>query len=123
MLAVLDLLHQRLAVALIIFAILLGLIGTIEFATRRRISGGFRSGYLLMAALVAVEGIPGAIALFTGGHPRELLHVVYGIFAVVFLPGVYMYARDRRPETEAALLAGACWIVLIAYFRGFATGA
>lgn len=121
MLGALDFVHQRLGVALIAFAILLGLLGAIQFLTRRRVSGGFRSGYLLMALLVVIQGIPGAIALFTGGHPKELLHIVYGLFAVVFLPGVYVYSRDRKPDTEAAILTAACWIVVVAYFRGFAT--
>lgn len=122
MLGALAFIHARLAVALVLFAILLGLLGIFEFSTRRRLSGGFRSGYLLMAGLVAVQGIPGAIALFTGGHPKELLHIVYGIFAVLFLPGVFVYARERKPDTEAAILTIACWIVVIAYYRGIATG-
>lgn len=123
MLAVLVFIHDRLAVALVLMAILLGLLGGYQFLRRRAISGGFRSGYLLMAALVAVQGIPGAVALATGGHPREILHVVYGIFAVLFLPGVYVYARDRKQDTEAVVLTVVCWVVVIAFFRAFATGA
>jgi uncharacterized membrane protein len=60
------------------------------------------------------------VALFTGGHPKPL-HFVYGAFAVLFLPGMFVYSRERKPDTEAVLLTIACWIVVIAYFRGFAT--
>ena len=123
MLSVLAFIHDRLAIALVLMAILLGLLGGYQFLRHRKLSGGFRSGYLLMAALVVIQGIAGALALATGGHPRELLHIVYGIFAVVFLPGIYVYSRDRKPDTEAAILAAACWIVVIAYLRGFSTGA
>ena len=119
----LTFLHQRLGVAAILMAVLLGLLGLFQFITRRQLSGGFRSGYLLLVALVAAQGIPGAIRLFTGGHPRELLHVVYGIFAIAFLPGLYFYTRDRKPDTEAALLTAGCFIVVIAFLRGFTTGA
>jgi len=112
--------HRALGYALILMAILLGLMGGFQFLRRRAVSGGFRSGYLLMALLVVVQGIPGALALFSGGHPKAL-HFVYGAFAVLFLPGVFVYSRDRKPDTEAMILTIACWVVVIAYFRGFAT--
>jgi hypothetical protein len=63
----------------------------------------------------------GLATLALGFHPRELLHVVYGIFAVVFLPGAYLYSRSGSQRREAVVLAGASWIVSIAFFRGIAT--
>jgi hypothetical protein len=57
-----------------------------------------------------------------GARPTELLHVVYGIFAVFFLPGAYLYAHGGSRRREAVILAGAAWVVSIAYFRGIATG-
>ena len=122
MLHALDSLHRSLAIALVAMAILLGLLGTVNFVTRRRLSGGFRSGYLLMIGLVAVQGLLGAVALAGGARPRVILHLVYGIFAIAFLPGLYVYTRNKRPDTEAALLATACWVVVIAFFRGISTG-
>src|SRR5918911_1560362 len=87
----------------------------------RSLSPGFRSAYLLMLALTAVQGAAGLLA-FSAYRPRELLHVLYGLFALLFLPGVYLYAgRGPRPR-EAAFLAAACWIVAVAYGRGILTG-
>ena len=114
-------LHDRLAVALILFAVLLGLWGSFQFLRSRSLSPGFRSAYLLMLALTAVQGAAGVLA-FSAYRPRELLHVLYGLFALLFLPGVYLYAgRGPRPR-EAAFLAAACWIVAVAYGRGILTG-
>ena len=48
--------------------------------------------------------------------------MVYGIFAVLFLPGAYLYARGGNARREALILAGASWIVTIAFFRGISTG-
>ncbi len=116
-------LHQRLAVALIALGVILGLWGGVLFLTRRAISGGFRSTYLLMTGLVAVQGVLGLAAFAAGGRPREILHLVYGAFAVLFLPGVFTYAGRRAPDTEAMLLTLSCWVVLIAFGRGLMTGA
>ena len=108
---------------LLIFALLLGLWGTVLYFRNQRVSGGFRSSYLIMAGLTALQGLLGLGALVTGGSPREgILHMVYGVFAVLFLPGAYLYSHGGAERRETLVLAGAAWIVAIAYFRGIATG-
>jgi hypothetical protein len=115
-------LHGIAARALLLFAIVLAIWGTYLYFRKQAVVGGFRSSYLLMAGLTALQGLAG-LAVFIGGRrPAELLHVVYGIFAVIFLPGAYLYAHGGTKRREAVILAGACWVVAIAYFRGFATG-
>src|SRR5690348_12425116 len=93
--------HGYLARVLLIFAVVLALWGTYHYFRNQRVSGGFRSSYLIMAAVTPVQGLLGLAALLLGGHPREnvLLHLVYGVFAVLFLPGAYLYSHsgpDRR---------------------------
>lgn len=114
--------HQRFAIALLILTVILGLWGTYEYARFRRLSGGFRSTYLLMGGLTALQGLAGILAYLYGGHPREVVHIVYGIFAVLFLPAVYLYTARSSKDREALLLALSCWIVGIAYARGWFTG-
>ncbi len=116
-------LHGYGATVLLIYAVLLALWGTYHYFRTQKVSGGFRSSYLIMAGVTALQGLLGLAALIGGGSPREgLLHVVYGIFAVIFLPGAYLYARGGTSRREALILAGAAWIVSIAYFRGISTG-
>jgi heme A synthase len=116
-------LHRYLATVLLIFAVLLALWGTVTYFRNQRVSGGFRSSYLIMAVVTAPQGLLGLGALVTGGSPREgILHMVYGVFAVLFLPGAYLYSQQGSERRETLILAGACWIVAIAYFRGIATG-
>lgn len=114
-------LHRFLATVLLIFAVLLALWGTVDYFRNRTLSGGFRSSYLIMAAVTALQGLLGLGALITGGGPR-ILHIVYGVFAVLFLPGAYLYSRGPNKRRETLVLAAACWIVAIAYFRGISTG-
>ncbi len=91
-------LHTLLARALVAFAVVLGIWGTYGYFRHAQVSGGFRSSYLIMAGLTAVQGLAG-LAVFALGHP----------------PG----GSKRR---EAVILAGAAWIVAIAYLRGISTG-
>ena len=107
---------------LLIWSVLLGVWGTVQYFRNQPISGGFRSSFLIVAGLTALQGLIGLAAFALGLHPRELLHLVYGVFAVVFLPGAYLYSRSGSQRREAVVLAGASWIVSIAFFRGIATG-
>ena len=116
-------LHGYGARVLLIFAIALGVWGAFQYFTNRQVGGGFRASFLIMAGVTVLQGLIGVAALIAGGSPREgLLHMVYGAFASLFLPGAFLYSRGGSDRREALVLAGAAWIVSIAYFRGAATG-
>ncbi|HKV87817.1 MAG TPA: hypothetical protein VJT78_07460 [Candidatus Dormibacteraeota bacterium] len=114
--------HAYGARVLLALGVVLGVWGTYQYFRRSAVSPGFRSSYLLMAALAPVQGLLGLITLALGDRPTELLHIVYGVFAVLFLPGAYLYARGGSKRREAVILAGAAWIVSIAFLRGIFTG-
>ena len=116
------LLHRVGATALLLFAIVLGVWGTFLYFRKAEVNGPFRSSFLVMAGLTALQGLLGLSALAAGQRPTTMLHLVYGVFAVLFLPGVYAYAQGGSRRREAVFLAGAAWVVSIAFFRGFATG-
>jgi hypothetical protein len=118
----LVLLHGVGAWALLAFALVIAIWGTYGYFRHAQVTGGFRSSYLVMAGLTAVQGLIGLAAFAFGGRPTELLHIVYGVFAVLFLPGAYFYAQGGSLRREALILAGAAWVVSIAYFRGISTG-
>lgn len=119
---VLTFLHARLAYALIVFALVLGVWGSVSFFRSRAVSGSFRAAYLLLAGLTGVQCLAGLGVFALGSRPREMLHLVYGIFAIAFLPGIFFYTARGTRAREAAFLAIACWIVLVAYARGVMTG-
>lgn len=119
--AALGSLHGFAARVLLVYAVVLGIWGTYRYFRNQQLSGGFRASYLIMAGLTAIQGLVGLVTFLLGARPAELLHIVYGIFAVAFLPGMYLYTQGGSRRREAAILAGAAWIVSIAYLRGIAT--
>ena len=114
--------HGVLARALLLYAVVIAVWGTYLYFRKAEVNGGFRASYLILGALTALQGIVGAVLFIAGQRPTEILHLVYGVFAVLFVPGVYIYSQGGSKRREAVLLAGACWVVAIAYFRGIATG-
>jgi heme A synthase len=119
---VLTFTHSYGARVLLIFAVVLGVWGTYSYFRNRPLSGGYRSSYLIMAGLTVLQGLLGVATFALGSRPTELLHIVYGVFAVIFLPGAYLYAQGGSKRRETVIMAGAAWIVSIAYLRGIATG-
>jgi heme A synthase len=115
-------LHGYGARVLLAYAVVLALWGTYQYFRKQQVSPGFRSSFLIMAALTPVQGLLGVLTLALGHRPTELLHIVYGVFAVLFLPGAYLYARGGSRRREAVILAIAAWVVSIAYLRGIFTG-
>ena len=115
-------LHGFAARVLLVYAVALGIWGAYGYFRKHQIDGGFRASYLIMAGLTALQGLAGFATFLMGTRPPELLHIVYGIFAVIFLPGAYLYAQGGSRRREAVIMAGAAWIVSIAYLRGIATG-
>ena len=113
--------HGFAARVLLAYAVVLGIWGAYKYIRDHELGGGFRASYLIMAGLTAIQGLLGLAAFLLGARPGELLHVVYGIFAVLFLPGAYLYAQNGSRRRETVILAGAAWIVSIAYLRGIAT--
>ena len=123
MIDVLVALHTITAWALLAYALVLAVWGTYLYFRKAAVTGGFRSGFLIMTGLAPVQGLFGAALLLAGNRPADWpLHIVYGIFAVLFLPGLYFYAHGGSRSREAVFLAGACWVVAVAYFRGISTG-
>jgi cell shape-determining protein MreD len=120
---VLATIHGFTGRAMLLFALVLAVWGTYLYFRRAALNGGWRSSFLILAGLTALQGLAGLVLLFLGSRPADWpLHIVYGIFAVIFLPGVYMYAQGGTKRREAVFLAGAAWVVSIAFFRGLATG-
>src|SRR5260370_461263 len=96
----LNFLHGYGARVLVIFAVVLALWGTYLYFRNQPVSGGLRSSFLIMAGLTAVQGLLGLGTLLLGARPHELLHIVYGVFAVLFLPGAYLYAHGGTARRE-----------------------
>src|SRR6202022_4780430 len=87
-------LHALGARTLLVFAVVIAVWGTYQYFRKAEVSAGFRSSYLVMAGLTVVQGLLGLAGFASGGRPTTLLHFVYGPFAVLFLPGAYLWAHS-----------------------------
>ena len=107
---------------LVAVAVALAVLGTYQYIRNRFLPEIFRTTYLLLFGLTALQGLLGIIAFLLGGRPTELLHIAYGVFALIFLPGAYFSSKPSPHRNETLILTIAAWIVAVVYIRGIVTG-
>lgn len=117
----LNSIHRSLSTALLLFTALSGLWGLVTYARGRGVTGSYW-GILACLELLAVgQDLLGLAMLLSGEQPGRLVHILYGIVAVVTLPGAYAYTRgrdDRRAALQYGLL---CLFLLGVSLRAAAT--
>lgn len=74
--------------------------------------------------LLLSEFIIGVVLLLLSGRqPAQLaLHLVYGLVAVLTLPGAVIYAHERSPRTTQVIYLMACFFLGGILLRALATG-
>lgn len=98
----LDFLHGRLAVALVLFASLAGVYGLVEYVRKQGVSPNYW-GIIVVGNLLAVgQGILGVILALGGGQPaRGIVHIIYGVVALSWIPMINFVSGMVNKEKEA----------------------
>jgi mannitol-specific phosphotransferase system IIBC component len=98
--SLLLLVHQRLFLAGLLLALIVGIWGLLTYFRKGLASGGFRSTMVMTEILFVVEGLLG-MALYVGGRrPHDVLHILYGVLLVIALPIGLSYTTGREARRE-----------------------
>jgi hypothetical protein len=114
------LLHDRLAVALVLYFLLVGAWGLLSARGVTGVSGAYMGALVMAEALAILEGVLG-IALATQRPPSEGIHVLYGVSVVLALPLAYTYARERSARRQALIYGLASLFACGLALRGIGT--
>lgn len=106
----LSFLHARLATALVLFAALAGVYGLVEYFRRQSVSPNYW-GIIVVGNLLAVgQGILGVILALGGGQPmRGIIHIIYGVVALSWIPMINFVSsvvnKEKQARRETLLVA------------------
>ncbi len=107
---------------MLLFTAAVGIWGLLSFVRGGTLSGSVAGALAIGQGLIAVQILAG-VALYAGGsRPMTPVHYLYGVTAVLVLPFVWSYVRDR--DQRQALLIYSLVTLFIAGLavRGMTTG-
>jgi hypothetical protein len=85
--------HSRLSQTVVLFFFFLGIWGLYRAIRGYSLDGSYMGALVIGQVLYVVQGIMGVILWATGnigGVARPEMHILYGAFALVFLPFVFL---------------------------------
>ncbi len=103
----LRVLHFGLSNTALLFLIALGVWGLWSFFRGDGVTGSYWGALAIGEGVLVLEGILGA-ALYLGGSAglaRSWLHILYGVVAVICLPGAFSFTRGRSTRYEVLVYA------------------
>jgi hypothetical protein len=109
--------------AIPIFFLMLGLWGLWRAIRKQGVDGSYIGALVIAEGLYVVQAILGALMWFGGARPaRDWFHILYGVFAIVFLPGLFTYMKgDDSNRAQWVYALGTLFLFGIA-LRAISTG-
>src|SRR5215208_2467597 len=110
--ATLAVLHARLVVTILLFFGALSIWGFVSYLRGHSISGSYKGALAL-----------GELLLLSGAQPYRLsIHILYGIVAIIGLPGAFAYTRGRDNRWELLIYVVVCLFLCGIALRAMTTG-
>lgn len=85
-----------------LFMVIVGLWGLMTFLRGGGLSGSIAGALIIGQGLIVLQGLAGVVLFIGGPHPPSSLHYLYGLAAVISLPFVWSYMKER--DARQALL-------------------
>ena len=99
-----------------------GLWGLFTFLRGGGLSGSISGALVIGQVLVVAQGLMGAVLYLDGRRAPDLTHYLYGATAVLVLPFVWSYARERHPRQALAVYSLIALFIAGLAIRGMTTG-
>ncbi|HEV2129268.1 MAG TPA: hypothetical protein VGR22_11680 [Thermomicrobiales bacterium] len=116
-----HLMHERLATTVMIYFLLVGLWGLYEFARGGVLAGSIAGALVIGQVLVVVQVLFGVALWVDGFRPGDGTHVLYGITAILVMPFVWTYMRDRAPRQALIIYSLIALFIFGLAIRGMTT--
>ncbi len=119
---VVALFHDRLATTMLLFFLAAGGWGLFEYIRGGTLSGNIAGALLLGQALVMLQGTLGVVLFLSGTRLNDPVHLLYGLTAVLVLPFVWSYMRNRAPRQGLLIYSLISLFIVGLAIRGMTTG-
>jgi phosphatidylglycerophosphate synthase len=119
----LTVLHARLLVTIMLFFGALSIWGFFSYLRGQGISGSYKGALAIGELLMLAQFIIGLLLLIGGLQPyRPSIHILYGVVAIIMLPGTFAYTRGRDDRWEQLIYVAVCLFLCGIALRAATTG-
>lgn len=115
-------LHDRLATTLLLFMTAVGFWGLFGFFKGQALNGSIAGAFVIGQVLAMVQVGFGLVLYLKGFRPESSVHMLYGITAILALPFVWSYARERAPRQSLLFYSLVALFIAGLATRAMATG-
>lgn len=96
--------HNRLSVTMLLFMAALGIWGLWNALRGAGMSPSYWGGLAIGEGLIAAQAVIGIVLYVLGEQPaRGLLHVLYGVAALISIPAAFAFTRGRSTRYESLI--------------------
>ena len=121
--AALTAMHARLLVTILLFFGALALWGFVNYLRGEGVTGSYKGALAIGVLLILAEALIGVILFASGARPgRPGIHILYGIVAVITVPGAFAYTRGRDGRWEQLIYVTVCLFLCGIVLRALTTG-
>ena len=121
--ATLAVLHARLVITILLFFGALSIWGFIGYLRGHSITGSYKGALAIGELLMLAQFVVGVLLLLGGAQPYRLsIHILYGIVAIIGLPGAFAYTRGRDDRWELLIYVTVCLFLCGIALRALMTG-
>lgn len=85
--------HRGVSTAITMYFLILGIWGLIRAIRGQSVDGNYLGALVIIEILIIVQGVLGTVLWVAGNDANVVrfeIHLLYGVFGIIFLPFVYM---------------------------------
>ncbi len=114
--------HRVLSNTIVLFFLLLGLWGLFRAIRKNGVEGSYLGAMVIGEILFILQALLGVILVIGGAMPGRTIHFLYGVFALVALPGLFAYLRGDDSNQSQWYYAIATLFLFGVSLRAIGTG-
>ena len=89
-------LHRQLSVAPVLYMLAVGLLGLVYDLRHKTVTPDYLGMLAIGELLLIAEGLLGVVLLLSGQSPGRVIHILYGILAVISIPSAFAFLQGRE---------------------------
>ncbi len=115
--------HAALANTALYYFIALAVWGTYRFVRKQGVDSAFWGALVIAEILLSIQFLLGGYMWLSGLRPARTVHLLYGLFSLMPLPGMFIYTKGRSERPEMLMYAVIALVMLGVLMRATLTGA